>query len=312
MRVAAVQSAPVWMSRSATIDKVVDLVKEASEGGAELVAFSETHVPGYPWWLMLDSLPDVMNRRHHVARQAWYLREGVNIGRGDLNPIVNVARDQNVFVSVGVAELAPTGGSIYCSMVMIHPGRGIVGIHRKIKPTTTERLSWADGDGHGLRVHDWAGWKIGGLNCWENWLPIPRFTLYSQGEQIHIASWPGGTALTPDITRFVAVEGGLFSISVCGLFGAENIPANYPGGDSFIDALSAGSPFGDGGTMIVDPTGRVLASADQGKEQIIYADIELDLVLSSRVNRDPAGHYHRPDLFEVTVNRSRPSPVSFA
>jgi nitrilase len=312
LTVAAVQTAPVWMNRDATIGKVAGLVKEAGTQGAEVIAFSETLIPGYPWWTSADDLRLVAVAQTS-ARQAWYLREGVNIDRGDLDPIVAAAREVGSFVSVGVAELAPTGGSLYCSMVMIDPEHGVVGVHRKLKPTYTERVAWAEGDGHGLRVHDWAGWKIGGLNCWENWLPLPRFALYSQGEQLHIASWPGFSANTADnITGFMAREGGIYAMSSSGLIRPEVIPVDFPGAEALIEGLASGPmPMGDGGSVICGPAGQVLAAARLGQEEIIYADLDQDAITAARMMRDQGGHYHRPDVFDLRIDRTRRVPASF-
>ncbi len=309
LKIAVVQAAPVWMDREATVDKVASLVKEAAGEGAGVVAFPETFVPGYPWWAPSDDLR-LMSTPLASQRQAWYLREAVNIERGDLDPIVAAAREADSFVSVGIAELAPSGGSVYASMVMIHPELGVVGVHRKLKPTYVERVSWADGDGHGLRVHDWNGWKIGGLNCWENWLPLPRFSLYSQGEQLHIACWPGFTANTSGgITSFIAQEAGIYVASVCGLIGRDLIPTDFPGAEALAEALLPS--MGDGGSMICRPDGRVIAEAALDTEEIIYADLDQDAVTATHMMRDVAGHYNRPDVFDLTVDRTRNIPVTF-
>lgn len=311
MRVAAVQSAPVWMDRDATAAKVSGLIEQAAGEGAKVVAFSETFVPGYPWWVILGDLR-FANSRTTAARQSWYLREAVDIARGDLDPIIAAAREADVFVSVGVAELGPTRGSVFCSMVMISPTDGVIGVHRKLKPTSNERIAWADGDGHGLRVHEWNGWRIGGLNCWENWLPLPRYALYSQGEQLHIMSWPGFSAQALDPSRFAAIEAGMYVISSSGLFGAEVIPDEFPDRDEILAELEA-SEFrvGDGGCVICGPNGKVLAQSEPGEEQIIYADLKLAATVAPRSGRDQGGHYHRPDVFEITIDRDRRVPATF-
>jgi len=307
MRVAAVQAAPVWMDRRATLEQVCASVRRAGEGGASLVAFPETFVPGYPWWTSADRL-ELAAHRVVAARQAAYLRQGVDVARGDLAPVVAAARASGCFVALGVAELAATGGSLYCSLVMIDPEHGIVGVHRKLKPTYTERVAWADGDAHGLRVHPFAGWRIGGLNCWENWLPLPKFALYNQGEQLHVATWPGGREMARDATRLVAIEGGVYAVSVCGLFDAGCVPDAFPEAARLREAISA-LGLGDGGTLIVDPDGAVVAEAKPFSEEILFADLELERVLAARALRDQGGHYHRPDVFELRIDRRRSTPA---
>lgn len=303
LRVAAVQAAPVWMDREASVAKVCRLIERAAQGGAEVVAFSETFVPGYPWWTSSDRL-DLKALDVVTARQSVYLRQGVDLARGDLDPVVATARESGCFVALGIAELAATGGSLYCSLALIDPVRGIVGIHRKLKPTYTERVAWADGDAHGLRVHEHAGWRIGGLNCWENWLPLPKFALYSQGEQLHVATWPGGRGITTDASRLVAIEGGVFVVSVSGLFDASLVPDDFPEARALRASLE-GIALGDGGTMIVDPNGVVLAEAAPHAEEIVYADLDLGVALAARTLRDQGGHYHRPDLFELQIDGRR-------
>lgn len=303
LRIAAVQAAPVWMERDATIAKVCRLVEEAARGGASVVAFSETFVPGYPWWASVDRL-DLARLDVVTRRQAIYLRNGVDLGRGDLDPVVETAGRTGCFVVLGVAELAPTGGSVYCSLVMIDPARGIVGVHRKLKPTFTERAVWADGDAHGLHVHAFADWRIGGLNCWENWLPLPKFALYGEGEQLHVATWPGGRAMARDATRLVAMEGGVFAVGVCGLFAPALVPDAFPEAGALRDAI-AGLDLGDGGTLVVDPDGEVIAEAKRHAEEILFAELDRDRTLAARALRDPGGHYHRPDLFSLRIDRRR-------
>jgi nitrilase len=311
MRVAAVQAMPVWMDRDATVEKAVGLVQQSASEGARVVALSETFVPGYPWWVWLDDIR-LANDRRTAARQALYLREAVDIARGDLDPIVAAAREVDAFVSIGVAELGPTRGSVYCSMVMISPADGVVGVHRKLKPTANERVTWADGDGHGLRVHEWNGWRVGGLNCWENWLPLSRYALYSQGEELHIMSWPGFSWQTLDPSRLDAIEGGMYVISSSGMFGEGAIPEDFPDREALLDGLrTSPTPTGDGGAVICGPSGKVLAQGEPGNEQIAYADIDLAATVMSRSGRDQGGHYHRPDVFDLSIDRSRRVPASF-
>ncbi|MGD2060492.1 MAG: carbon-nitrogen hydrolase family protein [Acidimicrobiia bacterium] len=307
MRVAAAQLAPVYLDRDATIEKVAKATTDAANLDVSLLAFPETFVPGYPSWA---DYTHASYFDHPEQKTAWarYVEASVDVSRGDLDPVVTAAREGGVFVYLGVLERSLSRGSVYASLVAIHPTRGIVSVHRKLKPTYGERLMWADGDGAGLVAHDWAGTRVSGLNCWENWMPLARAAMYAQGTQIHVAAWPGSPAISHDISKFIAREGRVFVVSSGSVLRAEHIPDDFPLKTEMMEETQV---FCGGGAIIVAPDGTVLAEAQPDEETIIHADLHLGMTTQERQNFDPAGHYSRPDVLRLMVNRSRQVPAEF-
>ncbi len=307
MRASAVQKAPAYLDRSATIEIVVNTILEAAGQGSELVAFPETFVPGYPVW---TDYTNASHFDHPLQRAAYaqYLDAAVDVGRGDLDPVVRVSRDTGVFVYLGIAERSASGGSIYCSLVAIDPEQGAVSVHRKLKPTFGERLVWADGDGHGLVAHRFGEVTVSGLNCWENWMPLARTAMYAQGTEVHVAAWPGSPGVSHDASRFIAREGRIFVVSSGAVLRADHIPTHFALRD---ELLAEGDRYNSGGAIIVAPDGNVLAEAEPHAECIITADLDLSLVREQRHNFDPTGHYSRPDVFDLTIDRRRSTTALF-
>ena len=207
MKVALAQIAPVWLNKSETLKKIKTQIVDAAKNKAELIVFGEGLVPGYPFWLALTGGAE-WDKQVNKELHAHYLHNSVTIENGDLDEVCSMAKEHNIAIYLGIIErpLDRGGHSIYASLVYISE-KGIVrSVHRKLQPTYDERLTWSQGDGNGLRVHKLKEFTLGGLNCWENWMPLPRAALYGQGENIHIAVWPGSDHNTKDITRFIARE----------------------------------------------------------------------------------------------------------
>lgn len=300
MKIAAVQAAPVFLDKSASTDKLLDLMREAASKGAELVLFPEVFLSGYPIWLRA---PDIAHNDELLKiGQIEYIQSAVAIDGPELNAITKEATALGVAVYVGVVEKSRSCGSVYASLVTIHPDKGVVNVHRKLKPTFHERLLWADGDAHGLQVHQWKDFMVGGLNCYENWQPLARQALYEQGEQLHVAAWPGDLDVTEKITQFIAMEGRVYVASVSGLLRSSDIPASFPLRKYVTEGRDI---INNGGSMIAAPDGSVIAGPIVGEEAILYADITLNTVIGSRLKLDPAGHYSRPELLRLEHNKLR-------
>jgi nitrilase len=242
---------------------------------------------------------------------AHYIRQSIDIEKGDLNSICALAKQHKIAIYLGMMERAENRGghSLYCSLAYINKQGEIKSVHRKLQPTYEERLSWAAGDGHGLVVHDLPPFRVGGLNCWENWMPLARTALYGQGENLHIAVWPGSERNTEDITRFIAKESRSFVVSVSGIMTLDDFPEDTPHLEDIIK--NAPKILSNGGSCIASPNGDWLVQPVVGCEQLICAEIDYNRVLEERQNFDVCGHYSRPDVTQLTVNRKRQQIVNF-
>jgi len=304
------QIAPVWLDRPQTMTKVKDYLQQAGEAGCELVIFGEALVPGYPIWIELMGDTEFDSPRQK-ALHSHYAQHAVQIERGDLDDVCGLARAHRMAVYLGCIERPQQRGghSLYCSLVYIDAEGHIQSVHRKLQPTYEERLTWSPGDGHGLRVHGLKGFTVGGLNCWENWMPLSRTALYAQGENLHVAVWPGSDHNTRDITRFIARESRSYVASVGGLLRPSDFPADVPYREQML--AQASEFITNGGSCLAGPDGQWIIEPVVKEEQLITATIELPRVYEERQNFDPVGHYSRPDVTRLTVNRQRQGLVDF-
>ena len=310
LNIAIAQIAPVWLNKKLTIKKIEAAIKEAAAQKAQLVCFGETLLPGYPFWLQLT---DGARFNNNIQKEifAHYLKEAVSIESGDLKTICALAKKLQIAIYIGCAEKAADRGghSIYCSLLYIDALGIIQSIHRKLMPTYEERLAWSIGDGNGLQVHALGNFTVGGLNCWENWMPLARTALYAQGQNLHVAIWPGNIRNTIDLTRHIALENRMYVLSASGLMRKKDIPDTVP--HHKLIKQQAGEFLSNGGSCIAAPDGSWVIAPITDKEIVVTATIDMHEVRKERQNFDPSGHYARPDVFELNVNTKRQKLVYF-
>ena len=310
LTLALAQIAPVWLDRQATLEKVKTSIQEAAQKGCELIVFGEGLLPGYPWWLSITHA-SAWDDRIQKEIHAHYARNAVQIERGDLLEVQKLARQKKIAVYLGIIErpIDRGGHRLYCSLVYIDQEGEVRSVHRKLQPTYDERLTWSPGDGNGLQVHNLKDFRVGGLNCWENWMPLARTALYGQGENLHIAVWPGAVRNTEMITRMIAQESRSFVVSVSSLMRKADFPSNTP----HLDLILENCPeiLGNGGSCIAGPDGKWILEPVADEEGLLIQTLDFNRVLEERQNFDPVGHYSRPDVLNLQVNRSRQSSVDF-
>ncbi len=317
--VAAAQIAPVFMDREATIDKACEHIAEAARNGARIVVFPEALVPGYPDWIWVTP-PGV---RGDILRDMYgeLLAQSVTIPSPATDKLCRAAKVAGVYVVIGVNErnADASGGSLYNTLLYIDDKGQIMGRHRKLVPTVAERLVWAPGDGSTLEVYDTPYGKLGGLICWENYMPLARYAMYAWGVQIYVApTWDSSADGWVPLMQHIAREGRCVVIGCCIAMKRDQIPAHYEFKSLYPPAPKPEDAWVNvGNSVIVAPYGPILAGPVLCEEKIIYAEIDPDSMRQAKFTMDVAGHYARPDVFQLTVNRdpnaminvTGPSPV---
>ncbi len=297
-KVAAVQIAPVFLNRERTVEKALRYLDEAVKAGAKLVVFPEVLVPGYPDWVWsVPARDDVLDDLYGEL-----LENSVEIPGDTTRRLCDAARAAGVFIVMGVNErnTEASGGSLYNTLLFINEDGNLVGRHRKLIPTGGERLMWGQGDGSTLQVYDTPAGKLSGLICWENYMPLARYAMYAWGSRIHVAStWDRGEPWLSTV-RHIAKEGRVYVINCCQAFHRNDVPDRlghkryYPADRMWINA---------GDSAIVDPEGKFIAGPLHEAEGIVYADIDPRMLAGTRWMLDVAGHYARPDVFQLLVTR---------
>jgi nitrilase len=309
LRVAAVQAGYVLMDRDATIDRVAALTADAARQGAQLVVFPEVFVPGTPIWI--DTRPIWDGDAEWFALLA---DQAVVLGSPACDRLAAIAAEHGVWLVVGVEEREPTGSTIYNTVLYFSPEGELVDRHRKLVPTGSERTVWGMGDGSTLRVVPTPFGRIGGLICWENYMPLARFHLYAQGVDV----WLAPTLASGDgwvaTMRHLARENRMYVVGVNPVLHVDTVPADFPGRDRLVPAqyVDDNGPWLEpGNTVVVAPDGTVLAGPVREREETLVVDLDMGTVGAQRRQMDPTGHYNRPDVFQLVVDtRARQAVVA--
>jgi nitrilase len=304
VRVAAVQDSPVLLDRAATLERVDELTDQAANLGAKLVVFPEAFVPGPPVWI--DALPVGEDADWH----ALLMRESVTVPGPACERLAAAAKRTGVVLVIGIDERESHGGTVYNTVLTFGPDGSLLGRHRKLMPTHGERLVWGMGDGSDLVVLDTPVGRLASLICWENYMPLARFHLYSQGPEIWLAPTLATWEIWIPTMRHIAREGGCFVVGVGPVMHPDWLPDALPDDQplrNFAQEESDGWLL-DGYSVVVDPTGKVLAGPLVRERGILIADLDLGILPARKRLFDATGHYNRPDVFRLEVD-DRPKPA---
>ena len=298
--VAAAQASPVFLDRSGTVDRACELIREAGKAGARLIVFPEGFIPTYPFWSWF-----IPAAKTHPLRELYtaLLENSVTIGDETTRRLGEAARKAGVAVVMGLNEVnaEASGATLYNSLLFLDPDGEVLGVHRKLVPTVGERLVHGRGDGSSLQVYELPFGRLSGLICWENYMPLARYALYAWGAQIHVApTWDRGEPWLSTL-RHIGKEGRLFVIGCCSAVHRDQIPDEYSFKSEYLSETVEW--INPGGSAIADPDGKWLVEPVLEREEILYAEIDPKAMQGPRFQLDVAGHYGRPDIFQLTVQR---------
>ena len=293
-KVAVVQDNPVFFDKEKTIQKIATISQQCAKDGVGLVVFPESYIPGYPRGF---SFGVNVGKRTAAGRKLYkeYYQQSVDLAGSDLDKLERIARDNEVYMVIGVTE-RDVSKTLYCSMLYISPEEGLLGVHRKIKPTAAERVIWGEGDGSSLVSFQTKVGRLGGLICWENYMPLARMSMYKQGVEIYLAPTADSRAEWTQSMIHVALEGRCFVIG-CNQYINKSM---YP--DKYRELITEEpEEFCTGGSLIVSPLGKVIAGPLFGEPGVLTAELDLGQVVEAKMDFDVVGHYSRNDIFQWSV-----------
>ena len=300
-KAAVIQDSPVLFNLKLTIDKVATLTKEASRNGASLVVFPEAFISAYPKGLIFGAK---IGSRTLKGRQEFlrYYNSSLDLNSSEFRKLLNIAKKNRVFLVIGVIE--KSSGTLYCTILHISDKGSLLCKHRKVMPTAAERLVWGFGDGSTIETAKTRLGVLGSVICWENYMPMMRMSMYDQGIELYCAPTADDRETWISTVKHIALEGRCFVFSSCQFFTKADYPSEFD-----ISNIVGDEPIMKGGSCIISPLGKVLASAGNKKRAIIYSEINLDEIIQGKYDFDVVGHYSRPDIFKLKVNKKSKKPV---
>ncbi|SHI61661.1 carbon-nitrogen hydrolase family protein [Aquimarina spongiae] len=295
VKVCLIQDHPEFFDKEKTINKVASLVSQYAKEGCNLIVFPESFIPGYPRGFSFGA---TIGSRTPEGRElyATYYDNSIDLESEDLKRLEKIAKSENAYLVIGVTEKQAVNGSLYCSMLYISPTKGLLGVHRKIKPTGTERLIWAEAAGESLVAFDTKIGKLGGLICWENYMPLARMSMYQQGVEIYIAPTADSREEWTSTMKHIALEGRCFVLGCNQYYTKSMYPDTY-------QTMVNNEPeeMCPGGSIIVSPLGKVMAGPLFGESGALIAELDLNEITQSKLDFDVIGHYSRNDIFHFEV-----------
>lgn len=300
VKVAVVQAAPIVFDRQGCVEKAIQLITKVADQGARLALFPEAFIPAYPRGF---SFGTVVGNRSSEGRVLWerYWENAVEVPGAETEALGAIAREKDLYLAIGVVErdAATSRGTLYCTLLYFGPDGSLLGLHRKLKPTAAERLIWGEGDGSTLTVLDTKLGKIGGLICWENYMPLARMAMYAKGVEIYLAPTADARDSWQATLRHIACEGRCFVLGCNQYLARAMFPSDLPG----IEELDAQPEvMCRGGSAIISPLGDVLAGPLYDREGILIADLDMTEIARGKFDFDVVGHYARPDVFQLNVD----------